>query len=422
MPMMSVGAPLRLGPRSAAAHRAAAAPRSVGGSKTPDSASASSTSRGWGTIGPSGMRREAGNGGKGAAAALGAREHRGARDERGGGRAERRRRAGGENGFGAGAPFFASGSNGSPARLGMGGAVGTGCCTEISISPDADGAGARMPGGGSRRRRIEAVRKARLGVLGEARRQGDGHDGGSRRRRRRKRDRRHRARSGGAGRGYRRNRPRAGGLLVSVGLGARRLERADVNGGRAVAHRVERRAHRVGGGVRYLRGDGARPRLRLHRAEHARALEPELRVRVAGAQLNGPLDHLLGTLRVAPSQEHLAQPAVNVAVARGQLARRHERRLRLAEAVRVEVHPRDRHEHRHVARVSLRRVLTHLLDERGPRRTAQRVAERDGDRRARVLLPALGELVDRVGHSGMRIAPPHCPTKPRRREPKVGLS
>jgi hypothetical protein len=49
--------------------------------------------------------------------------------------------------IGAGAPFVGD-SNGLPDRLGMGaGDVGSGCCTEISISPDADGAGARMMAG-----------------------------------------------------------------------------------------------------------------------------------------------------------------------------------------------------------------------------------------------------------------------------------
>src|SRR5580700_9437300 len=99
MPTMRVGPPLRLGPLFAFAHAAAATDFSVGGSKTPERASASSTSRGCGTIGEVAGRRAAGIGAKGAAAGA----------------------------IGAGAPFVGD-SNGLPDRLGMGaGDVGSGC-------------------------------------------------------------------------------------------------------------------------------------------------------------------------------------------------------------------------------------------------------------------------------------------------------
>ncbi len=112
---MSAAVPLRLGPRSGRAQAAAAALRSVGGSNTPARARASSTSRGWGARGRSVPPVPP--------VAIGE------------GRSRSRPLV-----CGAGAGI----SKGGPARLGMGGAVGTACWTEISISPEAEGAGARM--------------------------------------------------------------------------------------------------------------------------------------------------------------------------------------------------------------------------------------------------------------------------------------
>jgi hypothetical protein len=159
-------------------------------------------------------------------------------------------------------------------------------------------------------------------------------------------------------------------------------------------HRIRRRVGDLG-------RNGARSGLLLHRTVDARALEPEGKVRILGAELNGALDHLLGALGVPAPQKHLAEPAIDGPVARRAFAGRHEDGLRVPEPTGLHVHARDRYEHRDIAGVPLRRDLSDLLYERRARGGAQCVAERDGRGRARVLFPAMNELVDRgLGHGG----------------------
>ncbi len=264
MPAMSAAPPLRFGPRSGRAHAAvAAALRSVGGSNTPASCSASSTSRGWGATGLSPTPWPAGGGRSRNAKAPLARS--------------------------------AGGSKGAP--------LGDRRRRHDLLGRDLDLARSRgrwrSHGGSEHRGRVRSTLDApRLGlrVTREAGLLGQ-HVGIRRRRRERRgwcepgqvRQVRKTARCGDG-----RLRTHAGGLVVArcAPLPLLAGRRADVHGRGAVAHRVQRRSHGFRRGVRHLGRDGASACLRLHGPEDAGPLEPQLRVgvpsRPAGWPARGP--------------------------------------------------------------------------------------------------------------------------------------
>jgi hypothetical protein len=120
--------------------------------------------------------------------------------------------------------------------------------------------------------------------------------------------------------------------------------------------------------------------------------------RQAGAQLDGPLQHFLGPRGITPTKQDLAEPSIDPVVARRLLSGRHKSGLRLREQVRLDVHPRDGDEHVHIAPVPPLGRAPDLAREGPAGGVAKRIAESDGGRGARVVLPALYELVDRVSH------------------------
>jgi hypothetical protein len=149
-------------------------------------------------------------------------------------------------------------------------------------------------------------------------------------------------------------------------------------------------------------------RARLHRTKHARALEPEPCLgkvfgagrarRAARAQLDGSFQNLLGPRGIAFAQKHLAEPSVDARVARCAPARGDEEVLCFGEQVGLDVHLGDRDQHGDVARMPLRRQAADLVHQGLPRVVAKGLAESDSGCGARVTLPALNELVDRISH------------------------
>jgi hypothetical protein len=137
------------------------------------------------------------------------------------------------------------------------------------------------------------------------------------------------------------------------------------------------------------------PRGLLDGEQAARAIQPGAGL-VLRAELNGPLEDLLGALGVAAAQQDLAEIAVNVAVTRRQAAGGDQHLLGIVEAPRVRVHPRRGGQRAHV---ELARGMTaHDLHEIHSPRATQGVAERDRLEDVRVPLPARVEVVDRLLH------------------------
>jgi hypothetical protein len=157
-----------------------------------------------------------------------------------------------------------------------------------------------------------------------------------------------------------------------------------------------------------LGGHDELARARLHRAKHARALEPKLGVRQigrtgltgldGGSKLDSPLQDLFGSRCVPSAQEDFAEPPVNPRIARCPLSRRDKEVLRLGKQVRLDVHARDRNQHGDIAGVPMHCRAPHFVHEGLARMIAKGLAESDRGWGARVVPPALNELVDRVSH------------------------
>jgi hypothetical protein len=182
------------------------------------------------------------------------------------------------------------------------------------------------------------------------------------------------------------------------------------------ALRVELRPHALGR-VSHFGGHRDVARTRLKRAKSARSLMPEARLGIARSQLNGAFEHFLCALGIAASKQDLAEPPVHARIPRRLLAGGDEDVLRFGQALRFDVHPRDREKHGDVVRVPLRGYFADLLDERDTRTVAQCVAKQDCGRCVRISPPTLNEIVDRVVHQGHAF---HCPSNalPTRAKPE----
>ena len=159
---------------------------------------------------------------------------------------------------------------------------------------------------------------------------------------------------------------------------------------RDVAEGLQGRAHGRhldGRRASHLGGHCAVSRLRLHGLEDLRAIEPQARLGIARAELQRALEHFFCTVGVAAAEEHLPEDPVDEAIARRELPRADEEALGIREAMRAHVHPRDRHQHRHAARVFFLREISDLLDQRGVRRPANGIAQGNGRLGIGVSLP-----------------------------------